>query len=125
MTRLNDFTWVLTRGKRSHKEELGKQAKRMCTKLTSGLNLAFLILAHSPRRALAQTTRLNELTRTPSNDLLELFYMGACTTETKPQGGAGQTCYTNMHKANLRSQLGIFYMGLFARARPCPNDPPE
>ena len=41
--------------------------------------------------------------------------------------------YTNVHKANLGSQLSIFYMGLFARACPRPNeftrapsnDPPE
>jgi len=33
--------------------------------------------------------------------------------------------YTNMHKANLGSQLSIFYMGSFARAHPRPNDPPE
>jgi len=31
----------------------------------------------------------------------------------------------NMHKANLGSQLSIFYMGSFTRARPHPNDPPE
>jgi len=30
-----------------------------------------------------------------------------------------------MHKANLGSQLSIFDMGLFARVRPHPNDPPE
>jgi len=44
----------------------------------------------------------------PSNDLTERFYMGACTTETKPQGKAGQTSCTNVHKANLGSQLSIF-----------------
>jgi len=53
------------------------------------------------------------------------FYMVACTTETKPQGRAGQTIYTNMHKANLGSQLSIFDMGSFARVPPRPNDPPE
>jgi len=51
--------------------------------------------------------------------------MGARTTEMKPQGRAGQTSCTNMHKANLRSQISIFYMGLFTRARHRPNDPPE
>jgi len=56
----------------------------------------------------ARTTRLNELTQTPSNDPTERFYMGARMTETKPQGRAGQTSYTNMHKANLGSQLSIF-----------------
>jgi len=32
---------------------------------------------------------LNVFTWMPSNDPLERFYMGACTTETKPQGRAG------------------------------------
>ena len=27
-----------------------------------------------------------------------------------------------MHKANIGSQLGIFYMGSFARARLCPKE---
>jgi hypothetical protein len=51
--------------------------------------------------------------------------MGARTTETKRQGRAGQTSCTNVHKANLGSQLSIFDTGSFARARPRPNDPPE
>jgi len=70
-------------------------------------------------------TRLNKLTRTPSNDLTERFYMGTRTTETKPQGRARKTSYMNMHKANLGSQLSIFYMGSFAWVRPPPNDPLE
>jgi len=70
-------------------------------------------------------TRPNELTRTPSNDLPELFYMGARTTETKPQGRVGKMSCTNMHKANLGSQLSIFDMVLFARACPLLNDLPE
>jgi len=51
--------------------------------------------------------------------------MGARTTKTKPQGKVGQPSYTNMHKANLGSQLSIFGTGSFARARPRLNDPPE
>jgi len=51
--------------------------------------------------------------------------MGARTTETKGEGRAGQTSCKNMHKANLQSQLSIFYTGSFARARPRLNDPPE
>jgi len=78
-----------------------------------------------PERALTRTTRPNELTRTPSNDPTERFYTGAHTTETKPQGRAGQTSYTNVHKANLVSQLSIFDTGLFAWARPRLNDLPE
>jgi len=70
-------------------------------------------------------TCLNELTRTPSNDLPERFYVDARMTETKPQGRARQMSCTNMHKANLGSKLSIFYMGSFTWARPCPNDPPE
>jgi len=68
---------------------------------------------------------LNELTQTPSNDPPERFYMGTRMTEMKGQGTAGQTSYTNMHKANLRSQLSIFDMVSFTRARPRSNDPPE
>jgi len=74
-------------------------------------------------RALTQTTRPNELTWTPSNDPPKRFYMGAPTTETKPQGKAGQMSCKNMHKANLGSQLRIFDMGSFARGRPRPNEP--
>jgi len=48
-------------------------------------------------------TRPNELTRTPSNEPPERFYMGARTTETKPQGSVGQTSCMNVHKANLGS----------------------
>jgi len=53
-------------------------------------------------------TRPNELTRMPSNDPTERFYVGVHMTETNPQGRAGQTSCTNMHKANLGSQLSIF-----------------
>jgi len=70
-------------------------------------------------------THPNELTRTPSHDPLELFYMDAHTTETKGQGRAGKTSCTNMHKANLRSQLSIFDTGSFTRARPHSYDSPE
>jgi len=51
--------------------------------------------------------------------------MGARTTETKPQGRTEQTSCTNLHKANLGSQLSIFYMCLFAQAHARPNDLPE
>ena len=71
------------------------------------------------------TTCSNELTRTPSNDPTEQFYMGASTTETKPQGRARKTSCTNVHRANLGSQLSIFDTGSFTRARPHPDDPPE
>jgi len=54
------------------------------TKPTSGHNLAFLIRARLAGRALARTTHQNELTRTPSNDSPEQFYMGARMTEMKP-----------------------------------------
>jgi len=75
----------------------------------------------------------NELTRMPSNDPPERFYMGARTTEMKGQGRPEQTSCTNVQKAYLGSQLSIFYTVSFARA--CPrqneltqtpsNDPPE
>jgi len=58
----------------------------------------------------------------PLNDLPERFYMGARTTKTKPQGGTLQMSCTNVHKANLGSQLSIFGMGSFARAHPRLND---
>jgi hypothetical protein len=56
------------RQKRSDKGEPGKRAARPCTKPTSGHDLAFLIRARSPGRALARTTRPNEFKRAPSND---------------------------------------------------------
>jgi hypothetical protein len=84
----------------------------------------------SPGRALTRTTPPNEFTRAPTNDPPERFCMGAQTTETNRQGRAVQMSCTNMHKANLGSQLSIFNTGSFARARPRPkrapsNDPPE
>jgi hypothetical protein len=106
------------RPKRSDKGEPGKRAARACTKPTSGHNLAFLIRARSPGRALARTTRPNEFT--PG-----ALKRPARTTETKRQGRAGQTSCTNVHKANLGSQLSIFDTGSSARARPRPNDQPE
>jgi len=56
-------------------------------------------------------TRPNELRRMPSNDPPEQFYMGAHMTEMKGKWRVRQTSYTNVHKANLRSQLSIFDMG--------------
>jgi hypothetical protein len=122
-TRPNEFNRAPSndppeRPKRSDKGEPGKRAARACTKPTSGHNLAFLIRARPPGRALARTTRPNE------------FNAGALkrparTTETKRQGRAGQTSCTSVHKANLGSQLSIFDTGSSARARPRPNDPPE
>jgi hypothetical protein len=76
-TRPNEFTRAPSndppeRPKRSDKGEPGKRAARTCTKPTSGHNLAFLIRARSPGRALARTTRPNEFTHNlglvPSND---------------------------------------------------------
>jgi hypothetical protein len=185
-TRPNEFTRAPSndppeRPKRSDKGEPGKRAARACTKPTSGHNLAFLIRARPPGRALARTTRPNEFTRAPSNDPTERvhpgalkrpartthpnkftrapsndpperptrttrpneftrapsndpperFFMGARTTETNRQGRAGQTSCTNVHKANLGSQLSIFDTTLARTTRPneftrAPsNDPPE
>jgi len=76
-------------------------------------------------RAHPHPTRPNELTRTPSNDRPQRFYMGGCTTKMKPQGKAGQTSCMNVHKANLGSQLSTFDMGSFAHTLPHPNDPPK
>jgi hypothetical protein len=134
-TRPNEFNRAPSndppeRPKRSDKGEPGKRAARACTKPTSGHNLAFLIRARPPGRALARTTRPNEFNRAPSNDPPERVQPGALkrparTTETKRQGRAGQTSCTSVHKANLGSQLSIFDTGSSARARPRPNDPPE
>jgi len=66
----------------------------------------------------ARATHLNELTRTPSNDPTERFYMGTRTTETKTQGRVGKMSCTNVHKANLGSQLSVFDTGSFVRERP-------
>jgi len=101
------------------KGETGKRAARMFTKPTLGHNLAFSDTSSFARAR----PRPNELTHTPSNDLTERFYMGARTTQMKPQARAGQTSYTNVHKDNIGSQLSIFDMGAFTGARPHPNDP--
>jgi len=107
------------------KGEPGKRAARTCTKPTSGHNLTFLTRDRSLGCTLSRTTHLNELTRTPSNDPPEKFYMGTRMTEMKPQEKAGKVSCKNVHKANLRSQLSIFDTGSFARASPCLNDPLE
>jgi hypothetical protein len=66
----------------------------------------------------ARTTLQNEFTWAPSNDPLERFYMGARRTETNRQGRVGQTSCTNVHKANLESQLSIFSYGLIRPGAP-------
>ena len=48
--------------------------------------------------------------------------MGTRTIETKGQGRAVQMSYTNVHKTNLGSQLGIFDTGLFTHTRPRLNE---
>jgi len=55
----------------------------------------------------------SDLTQTPSDDPPERFYVGARMTQANRQGRAGKTSCTNMHKANLGSQLSIFDMGSF------------
>ena len=67
-------------------------------------------------RAHPHPTRPNELTRTPSNDLPEIFYKCAHMTKMKPQRRVGYTSCTNVHKANLGSQLSIFDIGSFTWA---------
>jgi hypothetical protein len=122
-TRPNEFNRAPSndppeRPKRSDKGEPGKRAARACTKPTSGHNLAFLIRARPPGRALARTS-------SPERVQPGALKRPARTTETKRQGRAGQTSCTSVHKANLGSQLSIFDTGSSARARPRPNDPPE
>jgi len=104
---------------------MGKGATQTCIKPTSGNNLSFLIRARLLGRTPAQTTRPNELRWMPSSNPPERFYMGARMTKMKRKGRARQTSYTNVHKANLRSQLSIFDTGSFPWARPHPNDPLE
>jgi hypothetical protein len=102
--------------------------------------------SNDPPERPAQTTRPNEFTRAPSNDPPERPTRTTCpneftrvpsndpperTTETNRQGRAGQTSCTNVHKANLGSQLSIFDTALARTTRPneftrAPsNDPPE
>ena len=50
---------------------------------------------------------------------------GRLHDRTKGQGRAGKTSCTNVHKANLGSQLSIFDMGSFTRAHPHSNDLPK
>jgi hypothetical protein len=105
MTCPNEFACAPARPKRSDKGEPGKRAARTCTKPTSGHNLAFLIRARSPGRALAQTTQPNEFTRTPSNDppkrpkRNEKGELGkrAARTCTKPTSGHNLAFLTRAH----------------------------
>jgi hypothetical protein len=123
-TRPNEFTRAPSndppeRPKRSDKGEPGKRAARACTKPTSGHNLAFLIRARPPGRALARTTRPNEFTRAPSNDPPERL-------ETKrDKGEPGKRAARTCTKPTSGHNLAFFDTGSFARARPRPNDPPE
>jgi hypothetical protein len=81
--------------------------------------------SNDPPERPTRTTCPNEFTRVPSNDPPER------TTETNRQGRAGQTSCTNVHKANLGSQLSIFDTALARTSSPGrprttrPNDPPE
>jgi hypothetical protein len=87
--------------------------------------------SNDPPERPTRTTRPNEFTRAPSNDPPERVHTGARTTETNRQGRAGQTSCTNVHKANLGSQLSIFDTALARTTHPneftrAPsNDPPE
>jgi len=110
----------------------GRAGKMSCTNVHKAKLWSQLSIFNMGSFARAHP-RPNELTRTPSSDPPEQFYMGTCTTEMKPQHRARETSCTNVHKDNLGSQLSIFYTGSFARARPRPNeltwtpsnDPPE
>jgi len=62
---------------------------------------------------------LNDSPERVETDTLKL---PARTTETKRQGRVEQTSCTNVHKANLRSKLSIFYMGSFALVHPHLNE---
>jgi hypothetical protein len=118
--------------KRSDKGEPGKRAARTCTKPTSGHNLAFLIRARSPGRALARTTRPNEFTRAPSNDPPERH---GRTTETNDKGEPGKraarTCTKPTSGHNLAFLIRARSPGRALEPRPneftrAPsNDPPE
>jgi hypothetical protein len=71
--RPNEFTRAPSndppeRPKRSDKGEPGKRAARACTKPTSGHNLAFLIRARPPGRALARTSSRGRPQTTRPND---------------------------------------------------------
>ena len=116
-----------------HKANLGSQLSIFDTALarTTRLNEFTRAPSNDPPERPTRTTRPIEFTRVPSNDPPERFCMGARTTETNRQGRAGQTSCTNVHKANLGSQLSIFYTALARTTRPneftraSSNDPPE
>jgi hypothetical protein len=122
-----------TSGTNVHKANLGSQLSIFDTALarTTRLNEFTRAPSNDPPERPTRTTRPIEFTRVPSNDPPERFCMGARTTETNRQGRAGQTSCTNVHKANLGSQLSIFYTALARTTRPneftrAPsNDPPE
>jgi len=80
MTRSNDFTWAPARPKRRDK---GEQGKMSCTNVYKANLLSQLSIFDRGSFTRAHP-RPNELTWTPSNNPPEQFYMGACTTETKP-----------------------------------------
>jgi hypothetical protein len=122
-----------TSGTNVHKANLGSQLSIFDTALarTTRLNEFTRAPSNDPPERPTRTTRPIEFTRVPSNDPPERFCMGARTTETNRQGRAGQTSCTNVHKANLGSQLSIFYTALARTTRPneftraSSNDPPE
>jgi hypothetical protein len=121
-TRRNEFNRAPSndppeRPKRSDKGEPGKRAARACTKPTSGHNLAFLIRARPPRRALARTTRPNEFNRAPSNDPPE---RPKRSDKGEPGKRAARAC-TNPTSGH---NLAFLIRARPPRARPRPNDPP-
>jgi hypothetical protein len=131
-TRPNEFTRAPSndppeRPKRKDKGEPGKRAARACTKPTSGHNLAFLIRARPPGRALARTTRPNEFTRAPSNDPPE---RPKRSDKGEPGKRAARACTKPTSGHNLAFLIRARSPGraLARNGRPQttrPNDPPE
>jgi hypothetical protein len=134
-TRPNEFNRAPSndppeRPKRSDKGEPGKRAARACTKPTSGHNLAFLIRARPPGRALARTTRPNELTRAPSNDPPE---RPKRSNKGEPGKRAARACTKPTSGHNLAFLIRARWPGrdLARTTRPTEftrapsNDPPE
>jgi hypothetical protein len=134
-TRPNEFTGAPSndppeRPKRSDKGEPGKRAARACTKPTSGHNLAFLIRARPPGRALARTTRPNEFTRAPSNDPPE---RPKRSNKGEPGKRAARACTKPTSGHNLAFLIRARPPGRALARTTCPNeftrapsnDPPE
>ena len=104
---------------------MGKPVARTCTNPTSGHNLAFFDMGSFARVC----PRPNDSLKRADTDALKrptrTILHGHPHDRNEGTREVGQTSCTNVHKANLGSQLSIFDTSSFTRVCPRPNNSPK